>query len=1152
VLLLAPPALRAAPEDDREARAQRSVSLFTERNRREYKRETERLRAILEALGWSVPPPAEVVSLPEPRRITIKVARRAEEPAGYKLSGRDFVAGVQVARTPYATKFFRKNLSGCIADAPNPGRDPEAYSKFTREWAVGGVYAADDFTARTLGLPRSIPLLVKGTVAHVSRGACGYTFDYKGLRAKRKGRQAKRVSCEKIEYEAVDDLSGLLRKGTGDINSIGIDLSGTNLDYHAGTRSLRPIAPGPIKPPGKVTFSRLKLRKIVFVQGKDAAKRYSPEEYHVVQLPEKGENFSFSDECNGAIRTGKMDPRDAALGHWEQGRRKSRAWVPYWRRSRVKDPYEQVPTHQPQKAVSFKDATLIVRPLRGAVGQASSDATDLFFEPNAERLPMAAIDYHAVVYDGSGDTVWDALTLLDRIEATPGPFEVSTSRVLALGAVGQTKVTLSLADGGYAKTHTFTANQAELGVQAPVISVPYGTTHRVMRTLALDKPSRVYVMVRGPADMGKYRVNWRNSSDWTVLKKRDMTNRNLKFAFAPESSRFSKVGDLWIASAEVTAPSQAVRESLEFLLKDRASGKPFTRYSSAASCTIYGTVATPDGGELLQLRSGWLRLSSPPLTGVALKAGHEWTRGPSSEAEPSAGPFHLFVTDGDRGLRLFADLQYAGKPPLLAENVPLGTGSTDWIRVQQDTEHRLAARSGRIIAGGDEVGRAQLRAVVRSDEAAAGFVALPKGTDTLSSPPLEVTVNRAHLIRTTFAGLQEWTVAVEGPADLSKYSTQWQVAGKKPRKRSFNQGSWKSSVELEGREQLEHVDVLDPAGVTVARLNPGNTKTIAPLVTVRGPRDHFIQGAFYEIIVEVENLPVDVALYTACKWSIPPRFKGELVKTSTTLTLAKGAKHSDPSPRLASKTIVRFAEDRSTAGKFPPIAVELKARGLVVGRGELSNRMLVPGPSVIEDIPPDELRDMVQEYREHKKEEREQERTTTEVNTLQIDNIRGNNPWNTEQPVNNFDNQTFDNVGQALDAQRGGGDDGGQAPVGGDTFPKTVSMTHPGGPAPADRRFGSLTIDPNTGAAQLFGDSNGSALAVQTPPDVGGADGAVFRINPWTLVDPPGIFADLTNNVPRTITIRHTPTGRTYRVTLTIIPKGGDEYDLRVSSVTRV
>ena len=188
--------------------------------------------------------------------------------------------------------------------------------------------------------------------------------------------------------------------------------------------------------------------------------------------------------------------------------------------------------------------------------------------------------------------------------------------------------------------------------------------------------------------------------------------------------------------------------------------------------------------------------------------------------------------------------------------------------------------------------------------------------------------------------------------------------------------------------------------------------------------------------------------------------------------------------------------------------------------------------------------------------QQQQRRRLVSIKVQRIDNFQGNNPLNQEEPVQNFDGQTFDSVAETVAASTGNA-----GVVNGDLSGciRTVTM-QPSGTAPANFRFASFDIDPNNGSCNLVADgSTGSALIVQTPPDGGDpGDGVAFPdvgVGLFTIINPaPDSFSGsgvlLTSNTPVTITIRAT-NGFTVAISFQIVPLGGDNFQLQVSNVVQ-
>ncbi len=186
---------------------------------------------------------------------------------------------------------------------------------------------------------------------------------------------------------------------------------------------------------------------------------------------------------------------------------------------------------------------------------------------------------------------------------------------------------------------------------------------------------------------------------------------------------------------------------------------------------------------------------------------------------------------------------------------------------------------------------------------------------------------------------------------------------------------------------------------------------------------------------------------------------------------------------------------------------------------------------------------------------------------LQVRNVRGNNPLNQKQPVNNLNGITYSSLTETLDAllNRGttaqaGTSSSSQSTTTSTQCTGTYTMKHSGG-APADHRFASIEVDPNTGECKKVHDdgSSGSFLIIQTPPDADPSDGVAFPdmlVGVWTIISPPPNDASgngvlLTDNTPITITVQST-SGVRVQVTLQIIPQGGNEYKLQIAEIKKL
>ena len=180
------------------------------------------------------------------------------------------------------------------------------------------------------------------------------------------------------------------------------------------------------------------------------------------------------------------------------------------------------------------------------------------------------------------------------------------------------------------------------------------------------------------------------------------------------------------------------------------------------------------------------------------------------------------------------------------------------------------------------------------------------------------------------------------------------------------------------------------------------------------------------------------------------------------------------------------------------------------------------------------------------------------VKIRQVINFQGNNPFNQEDPVNNFNGATFDDLATVIAVSEGGAAAANGAAAAGDLSAciQTIAMA-PSATAPPDFRFASFDIDANVGSCNLLADgSTGSALIVQTPPngDPGFDSGEAFPdalVGLFTIIDPAGNSVRLLDDVPVTITIRAT-NGFTVAITLKVVSQGGDEFNLVVTNVVEV
>ena len=177
-------------------------------------------------------------------------------------------------------------------------------------------------------------------------------------------------------------------------------------------------------------------------------------------------------------------------------------------------------------------------------------------------------------------------------------------------------------------------------------------------------------------------------------------------------------------------------------------------------------------------------------------------------------------------------------------------------------------------------------------------------------------------------------------------------------------------------------------------------------------------------------------------------------------------------------------------------------------------------------------------------------RRVLDVRVSRVVAVSGNNPTNQRQPVNNFNGQEFTSLSDTITASQGGLVAGGGQGL--TNCIGTVSMQL-SGTAPANFRFASFDINPNTGSCVLVADgSTGSALIVQAPGGGGGQAEAFSDalVNLFTVIAPANP-AILFNNTPITVRVRAT-NGFTADITMTLIPRGGVEFDLQVTSVVQI
>ncbi len=246
---------------------QQRAKYYVDEKKKEYVARTERLKAMLKALGGAVPSGPRPQIIPEPTRITIKVKRisNVRKPV---LTGSDFISLRRVRLKP---------------------------QKITTRYPKG-LIAADGLTANALGLPRYLHLEVEGGIVRVKQKACRVKVsqweDMKYGPDKKVKEETKTIGYDAYSYEEAD-LRGLLKEGKGNENSIGILLKGTNLQYDIKAGALKARDSGRISPPALFTYKAPSKIEIRASTSRDT-KRYS--------LYEEAYNCKITD----LIRFGKL------------------------------------------------------------------------------------------------------------------------------------------------------------------------------------------------------------------------------------------------------------------------------------------------------------------------------------------------------------------------------------------------------------------------------------------------------------------------------------------------------------------------------------------------------------------------------------------------------------------------------------------------------------------------------------------------------------------------------------------------------------------------------------------------------------------------------------------------------------------------------
>jgi hypothetical protein len=184
------------------------------------------------------------------------------------------------------------------------------------------------------------------------------------------------------------------------------------------------------------------------------------------------------------------------------------------------------------------------------------------------------------------------------------------------------------------------------------------------------------------------------------------------------------------------------------------------------------------------------------------------------------------------------------------------------------------------------------------------------------------------------------------------------------------------------------------------------------------------------------------------------------------------------------------------------------------------------------------------------------EQQVVKIRVKQIISLSGNNPFNSEQPVRNYDNQTYDTLADLNTAIAGGGST--TASTGGCIGSIALGQA---GSAPADFRFAGIQLATDLGSCSLKNDGNGNALIVQTPAD-GGSDYSRLEAFPdrtpgvgWRFNGPPGpvlgatpIFSPSVSQTYRLIALDN---GNKVEIQF-VVTGGYPNYTMTVTSITQV
>jgi hypothetical protein len=185
-------------------------------------------------------------------------------------------------------------------------------------------------------------------------------------------------------------------------------------------------------------------------------------------------------------------------------------------------------------------------------------------------------------------------------------------------------------------------------------------------------------------------------------------------------------------------------------------------------------------------------------------------------------------------------------------------------------------------------------------------------------------------------------------------------------------------------------------------------------------------------------------------------------------------------------------------------------------------------------------------------------RVIVSVKLKRVEPRSGNNPFNTKQPVNNDDGEDFNDLTETIDNKTGRNilTDQDRLTNLGKCLGRT-EMKHVA-PEPANYRFGSIDIDPETLLCATSEDNLGNALIIRSPYPEGLACGvAKPGSTEWSIIDPPvndksGTGVELTSGQEITITVQSKTTGRKVSIKLKLIFVGAGEYAFRILEIKEV